>query len=356
MCFSPILIKNKSRLHKGRVLANSPLYDTSSQYLYVSCGVCPQCLKLKQLYLIQRCQLESMDNYLFFFTLTYQDSMIRKLNVNGYEHSFADFSDVQKMFKRLRKLPFFHNLKMKYMVVSEYGGKFHRPHFHGIIFLPKSDNDMWFTPVNYETQLYNLLKSEWKRNVGSNRNPIYEPLCKFINCGTHRTYDLHYVNPSLTSSGESDVAFYISKYCLKFDSWIRKKQQALKLNLDDSEYFKVWNLLKPRVITSKFFGMSNSAKEYIRKCIDVYSVNKSNPQFRNPVSGELFPMSRYLFNKYGSLSDKYSFYYKIINPDSVDDSFRYSKFDNEYKQKLQKIEKSLKNVCNSDIYDYISEK
>lgn len=317
-------------MYRGKVDCLTSFHDTKSQYIYVNCGVCPECLRKKQMYLIQRCQLESIDNYLYFGTLTYSNAMLRSVDVNGFTHFYADFSDFQKMIKRLRKHPFFvTHSDFKYLVVNEYGSKKHRPHFHFILFIPKSLNDTTFTPLSYENTLYSLILHEWRRNVGSTRNPVYTPLCDFVKkykAGKlYTNYDLHFVNPCLTSNQESDVAFFVSKYCLKYDKWIDDKRKALYLNSPTLEdYYDVWNKIKPSIRKSQNFGVTPFTARYIRECIDVYSSRSLYPLFRNPLTGQLFPMSRYLFNKFGTLEDKYDFYYRSKHPDSYEDSFHYT--------------------------------
>lgn len=347
-------------MYRGKVDSLTAFHDTRSQFIYVPCGVCSECVKKKQMYLVQRVQLESLDNYIFFATFTYKNDVIRSIDINGFTHYYADRTDFQNMMKRVRKSSFFQrffdngNSLIKYLYVTEYGGKRHRPHFHAMFFVPKSSSDNQFTPVNYASELYSLFKSEWRRNVGSRRSPIYIPLCEFISRGNKRTYDLHYVNPLLSSSGVSDVGFYVTKYCLKFDSWIDDKRKALYLNLDSSEYSKVWNLLRPRVEYSNFFGLSSSASSYIRRCIDDYSSNSLYPLFRNPVDGHLFPMSPYLFNKYGTLADKYMFYYRSLHPDSFDDSFHYTDVDYlHYNAKNDKFASQCLKIVDNDVYDFI---
>lgn len=343
MCLAPILIKNKSRMHRGKVDCLATLRDTKSQYIYVNCGVCPECLRKKQMYLVQRCQLESMDNHLFFGTLTYSNSMLRSYDVNGFNHSYADFTDFQKMLKRLRKHSFFiSHSDFKYLVVNEYGSKRHRPHFHFILFIPKQSSDTVFTPIQYENVLRRLILSEWKRNVGSTRTPIYLPLCdyceKFKNGKLSTNFDFHYVNPCLTSGQESDVSFYVTKYCLKYDKWIDDKRKALYLNCETEEdYYMIWSKLKPSVRKSHNFGITPNTHRYIRECIDVYSSRSLYPLFRNPLTGQLFPMSPYLFNKFGTLVDKYEFYYRSQHPDSYDDNFHYTTEDYEYINKYDRF-------------------
>ena len=327
-------------MYRGKIDTDSKLHDTKSQYIYVNCGVCPQCVRNRQNYLIQRVQLECMTNYVFFGTFTYSDDMLPFIDVGEYRHYYADVSDFQNMIKRCRKRDEW--IINKYLYVTEYGSKRHRPHFHALFFVPKSPDNSIYDPLAIEAYLRNMFKSEWRRNVGSTRVPIYKPLSSFIvknsPYGKRSPFDFHFVNPALTSGFESDVGFYVTKYCCKFDKWIQDKRTALYYNLDPDEYKSVWKLLKPRLEYSNNFGISDVACEYVRKCIDVFSDKFDYPVFVNPCSGNTFPMSPYLFNKFGSTADKYKFFYKSVNPDSPDDSFYFTDIDYlHYQNKLDKF-------------------
>ena len=352
MCLSPILIKNHSRMYRGKLDTDSKLHDTKSQYIYVNCGVCPQCVRNRQNYLIQRVQLECMTNYVYFATFTYSDDMLPFIDVGDFRHYYADVSDFQNMIKRCRKREEW--IINKYLYVTEYGSKRHRPHFHALFFVPKSDSSSTFDPLAIEDYLRDMFKSEWRRNVGSTRVPIYKPLSSFIvvntPMGKRSPFDFHYVNPSLTSGSESDVGFYVTKYCCKFDKWIQDKRTALYYNLEPDEYKSLWKLLKPRLEYSNNFGISDVARDYVRKCIDVYSDKFDYPVFVNPCNGNTFPMSPYLFNKYGSIADKYKFFYKSVNPDSSDDSFHYTDIDYfEYQNKVSKFARQNKLIAQKNM-------
>ena len=341
-------------MYKGKVDSLTSFHDTKSQYIYVSCGVCPECLRKKQMYLVQRCQLESLDNYLFFATFTYSNDTLPVVVINGFKHNYADVKDFQNMLKRVRKSDFIKShVGFKYLYVTEYGSKKHRPHFHAIFFIPKSDNDSIYTPLSYEFSLRSLFLSEWRRNIGSTRAPRWISLCdfasKYIGGKLCSNYDLHYVNPSLTDSQECDVAFYVTKYCLKYDKWFDDKRKALYINCSPEDYYKYMSLLKPRLEYSHFFGLSKSARSYLRQCIDNFSDKSLYPLFRNPLNGKLFPMSPYLFDKVGTLVDKYNFFYRSQHPDSFDDSFHYTNIDyNEYINRYDKYFRQNSCICSSD--------
>lgn len=315
MCISPIKIKNKNKLPSHMIQSRvglMPFKDYTSDYILVPCGVCASCLALKQSYWIQRCQLEAMDNYLFFGTLTYNNDMLPIVDINGYNHQYADFTHVQKMIKRIRKnyeLP-----KFKYIFVSEYGTHTHRPHFHFILFFPQKDKHKFdkLLAIQLEKKLYDIIKKEWRVNKGSSRNPRYIPLHTPITSFNNYNYDCHFVN-----NDDSNVAFYVSKYILKYDSWFRKKQQALRLNLDESEYYTYYNLLKPKTLVSKGFGSSPSSQEYVAHSINSSISNGlAYPTFTNPNTLQTFPLAPYL-RKYITYNQKLKLYNNQEEKDNV---------------------------------------
>lgn len=99
-----------------------------------TCGKCPECLEKKRQEWLVRLKLE-MENSLncFFVTLTYNDEHLPK------QDGKPCFSkrDIQLFLKRLRssvKQKYKISDGIKYFIVSEYGGQFGRPHYHGIFY------------------------------------------------------------------------------------------------------------------------------------------------------------------------------------------------------------------------------
>ena len=169
MCISPVTIPNPN--YRSPVELVKKTTDTHSKYLQVPCGVCPECKQARQMNLIQRSRIMALDHYIFFATLTYNPESLPIYTLDdGRTIPYADISDVQKMFKRIRKDDLFLR-PFKYLFVSERGKK-GRPHFHGMIFIPKSKEDETLYPAIMETHISNVLITEWRRNYGSRRKPI----------------------------------------------------------------------------------------------------------------------------------------------------------------------------------------
>ena len=281
-------------------------------------------------------------------TLTYRQSMIRYKVVNGRKLYYADFTDVQKMFKRLRN----RGLKFRYMVVSEYGGNNHRPHFHAIISVPKGSKDTYHDILNLEYKLSNIFIGEWRRNYGSDKKPKYKPLCQLIISHRGRTYDFHYINSGLSKDGEADVGFYVTKYCLKADEWVDRLKSALRLNLKDTEFTEIWKLLKPRITISKGFGNYNSpdVQQHIRKGIDLAIASESTyPFFINPVNGSTFPLARVYQKRFFTVDDKL----KLFSNGDYEDGFSPTK-PTDLNSPVVADEKlnNIRNIINSKLTSY----
>ena len=129
LCISPISIKNPN--YGKNPLPGTPfaLKDCSSKMLSIPCGHCPECIALKQMYLVQRVQMEAINNYLFFCTLTYNNKMLPKVVTStGYEIAYADVRDIQLLFKRIRNENGF-SRPFKTLYVSEHENEVYHAYF-----------------------------------------------------------------------------------------------------------------------------------------------------------------------------------------------------------------------------------
>ena len=317
MCVNPIQIKNPNLGVKNMV--TSSFKDTVSAYINVPCGVCASCLGLRQTYWLERVELESQRNVVFFCTLTYQNSMLPR--TRDYMHNdgtvrsyvYPDYSDIQKMFKRLRKFDLIPP-GTKYIVCSEYGGSTHRPHFHMLLFVPRKDASVIrdcktdecssydflsnpYAPLNAEKVLFRNVLHEWRRNISpSTKFPEYKPLCRYIvGRDGRRTYDFRLVE---SSRDQQQVGKYVTKYILKFDKWLRKLRQALYNNLPIDDYVELWNTIKTKMGVSRGFALGEEFKEYVSLAYSYAAESEWLLKFRDTVSGRLLPLSPYLRDKY----------------------------------------------------------
>lgn len=268
--------------------------------------------------------MEAKKSDIYFATLTYNNDTIPYVETStGRNIRYADIADVQNMFKRIRKKL---EYPIRYAVVSELGSKKGRPHFHILILVPKEIQPTHNDKLNTEQQLFKLVLKEWRRNYGSKKHPIYKKLCdyvcKMIRGKLCRTYDLHYVDPNLTTEGESNVAFYIMKYMLKPSNREIRLQQALRLNLPEDEYEEIWQKVRNKITYSRYFGRPNDEDvvKYLRKCIKL-SYNDKFAKYYNPNTGASFPLARYYKGK-GNIytaKDAWKFYENNhLNTEAID--------------------------------------
>lgn len=352
MCLSPLIIDNPHCLdyqkngfnfsseHFSRL---AQMHDVHSARIAVPCGTCEECTSLRQSYWLQRAIVQSLDCYLFFGTLTYNnDSLmsISKVGLNGkeYTYKYALMDDFRYMIKRMRTWNMVPE-GTKYICCSEYGTTRHRPHLHFLLFIPKksfyygkfrpnydygrfyfdNDNSDFFLR-NYEKFLYSAILSEWKRKISSSRkNPQYLQLCTFArNSRGECNYDFHLVTEFLPSGDSvktySDVCAYVTKYILKYDPWVKSLRQAIYNNYSPEDYAEIWNIIRPRMLVSKGFGFTERAEEIVNESLQfglsTPEASKGRLIFLNPLDGRVIPMSPYYVKKYVTWLD-YSDYISL---------------------------------------------
>lgn len=293
MCLAPNYLPNPWYFgigkHREEMEKRYPywfLHDTTNIMMRVPCGVCSECLQNRQNEFVQRCYMLMKYSYTLFGTLTYQNSQIPWIKVNGRQIKFADIRDFQLFIHRLRKsgiLPDF-----RYLCVTEYGDdkvledgsirkSKHRPHFHFLIFIPyRYDSKDKYQVDNYAGYEYASAVEQfisgsngWIRNYGDSRNALNFGLSRFIKSPNSYTYDCHYV----TGVGDNKVTYYVTKYVLKFSDYVNKLQSALRLNLPEDEYFRVWSIIRPKLLVSKGLGIKQITgcdwpAQYVDECID----------------------------------------------------------------------------------------
>lgn len=306
MCISPILIKNPN---KGKFVSDylRTHTDCVSDFIYVPCGYCRECIAVKQMYFVQRARMEALNSFLFFSTLTYDNAHLPKVCTSTcFEIPYVELSHLQNLFKRLRSNNSF-GRPFRYFAVSERGSENSRPHVHILWFLPKFDNEDFSDGLSLNRLLYDSIRKYWSINVGSDKCPIYEPLFtfkqRFYRGKLFSNYDTHYVVPSLTSSGYNSVAFYCCKYLFKVSPKEQRLQQALHLNLSPDEYEFIWSMVRSQAYCSKSFGLGSeysnnlSIVQYLRSCIARSDRSLGYPQFFNPDSSQVFPLAPFYRSK-----------------------------------------------------------
>lgn len=318
MCLSPFSIPNPNFGMTGKYYL---LKDTTSQFINIPCGHCKQCIAHKQMELVQRVQMETFSNWVFFSTMTYNnDSLPIHVTSSGFPIRYADIADFQNMVYRIKTNKLL-SRPFRWFAVSERGSKRARPHFHCLWLLPRYEGDDYLTCMNLENELFHVVLNEWRRNYGSRRKPDYLPLCtyirKIINGEVKTTFDLHFVNPSYTSHGYSDVAFYVLKYMLKSSKYEDRLHSALMLNYPFEEAIMTWNLVKSRSMVSKFFGAPNDPQviSHLRNgIVRSFGISKY-PLYFNYETGQQFPLADY-YKRFGHIY-KYEDALQFVNADYI---------------------------------------
>lgn len=132
--------------------------------------------------------------YVIFFTLTYEDQYLPKIDIYNYEvdkkyekdfeyhversRSFIDFhhgyipvlqtSDVQRFIKRLREIIYrTYGLRkaLRYFISGDYGSTLFRPHWHGIL---------WFNDSRLGNSFGSLIRQAW--SVYDKAGRTYSPI------------------------------------------------------------------------------------------------------------------------------------------------------------------------------------
>lgn len=366
MCLSPILIKNPYYQLGNR--GYNYLHDTLNTHIMVPCGSCPQCASLRQGFYNQRVQMESLRSHLFMFTLTYNNESLNFVDCGQYHYPVHDITDIQNMFKRLRR----QGHKIRYSYVCEYGTKkgSHRPHYHGILAIEKS-HEHWSI---IEKRYRDLFMQEWKRNIAirwnkkgqivpDTFNPKWQPLFTPVyKRGRLTTFDFHYIIPS--RDHESDVSFYVSKYITKYDSRTAKLLKKIKLDptLNPEETSDLLRITRPRCVTSKDFGDYNfpAIRDHIMKginsCIDF-------PKFFDLYTGKAMLLSRYYrrlipamkkFELWKNATDYYEYFSQNYEDDSTILDYKQKMFGdcNKYEKYYKSLRMMEKRYLDDDSVSY----
>lgn len=309
MCISPISIKNPNYDTAGNFPADfRKTHVTTTPYIQVPCGNCPACYFANQSGYYQRILEESRASYVYFATLTLNEN-IEYAEYKDTMYTVAPYRDFQLMIKRIKKDNLF-GRSFSYFAVREYGKKKGRAHFHILFFVRRADGDTWITPYQYEDILHKVVFEHWRRNVGTSLNPEYVNLTtykeSYLGGKLHKNFDLHFVE-SRNYADMDNVYFYVTKYLLKDNKFIKRLRAQLK---DDNEISHEDELELRRLILrnswrSLHFGLpyyedgaDNTTRERIASMIERSVANGSEyPQYFTD-DGRAFPLSRYYREKF----------------------------------------------------------
>ena len=295
MCVCPISVKN-------RKLDFDPLVDRL--YNCVPCGQCYECQEAKRngyevRSLYEYYYTKQIGGSVYYFTLTYNNSCVPK--VPNTELMCASIDDVQRFFKRLRKRSF---VKFRYFIVSEYGHKTFRPHYHGFIFFDE--------PVS-SSVANKLIKDSWNLGFvcfGENHGLVRDVrpfayvskyVCKDFDF-THFLLDQVEKYPALTSYMESDLSF-------------RKKFTINPIHLSSQKFgLSICNCLKDTDLVKGYFVANDSVGLNRKLAIPLYIVRYMlYDKYKNSndtISYRLNKRGQYIFRRkmlyqYNKLCDLY---------------------------------------------------
>lgn len=285
MCTNPIKIHNP--FYEGDRLGVAPehaRFVSAQPTIEVPCGQCPDCLRSKTRQFIQRASIESLTSHVFNVTLTYDNEHLPvarfKDTINNcfVNVPYSDYTHIQNLVKRLRCAGLPQDRQFRYFVVSEFGKKRHRPHFHLLLFVARVANE---TPEQLQELciwLYDHIKEFWAINRGSTRIPVYEPLftyhSKMFRGKLYRNYDCKLVTPLVATehgkqaitdlnqylSQDNDpysVVAYLCKYLNKSDQTSRELARFFNKN----SYLDVDEVLIPRVHLGKLYRILATTRQ-----------------------------------------------------------------------------------------------
>ena len=162
MCVQPVLIKNPYRSNSpfiARLKEKYPfLYDFESDFIYVPCGKCIECVQSVQSSFVQRAVVTSLDHYVFFATLTLNNDALSHIDICGEDFVYFDIALFQRFIKIFRKQ---FDRSFAYAFFTEYGGMKHRPHAHLLFFVKQLKCDTKSTPYILENRLYTYFRDNY---------------------------------------------------------------------------------------------------------------------------------------------------------------------------------------------------
>lgn len=288
MCQSPVLIHNPYRYsaayeyREGRVSSLDRRFVSHKDTIEVPCGKCAECKHSYFTALLQRSQMEALTSYVYFVTLTYDDQHIPSLEFTSDSGTvrlyYSDRTHVQHLIKRLRNEPLFADRDLRYFGVTEYGTSRFRPHHHLLFFVAKRKGDTTAVASDIEAFLYEKIQYYYGKNIGTRKQPIYEPYFTFArryNFATGReeaNYDCRLVRdlrPGRVEGSQNigdptaiaSVTQYLISYVNKPSAceelllpWLEQYHPSTGIGLDKKTYRKLYSLLKCRCYYSKHFG------------------------------------------------------------------------------------------------------
>lgn len=259
MCYKPIRIINNAEY----------IHSTYSKICHtVPCGHCYECNAAKTLAWQVRC-IEERNNAVctYFYTLTCSNDNITTygLDDNGKPYFVFNKSDIQKWLKRFRK--YLHGVKLKYIITSELGENFHRPHYHVLLYFHEAISAKDVHDAILATWKLGFIKAGDNRGlITDNRGVMY--VVKYM----HKTD--HYYNGFAYHLGRKVLYHWYKKLLTEIPEAIKYRPKDGKLHYELIDQIK----LKPyESIWNNYY--QSAVRDYNQHCaFHVQSTNFGIPQ------------------------------------------------------------------------------
>lgn len=155
----------------GPAFARPDQWESVSVILHCKCRKCDACLRKKRVHWWHRAKYETtLAPRTWFCTLTFSDQALFKISLEAQKHATRrgiDWDSLDEQTRRdrvlvragvditlyLKRVRKFAAAPLRYLVVSEYGEKHGRLHFHALIH-----------EVQANAVKYDLLRKQWRQN------------------------------------------------------------------------------------------------------------------------------------------------------------------------------------------------
>lgn len=212
-CLHPLPMWRRYKKDNGKWQLSSKLppsrLSNPAPDVFVPCGKCLACRLNRRNEWVRRLQVETWTNPdCGFATLTYRDEDLPK-DYMPCKH------DVQCFIKRLRNVTRDYGINignLKYFIVSEFGSRRGRPHYHGVIYgidfnLPCWRSHYICNKGKYPIYTSDLLSEIWRKG--------------YVTIDSVTSSSLHYVAKYLTKSEKQDGLFCLYSRGIGKDFFVR---------------------------------------------------------------------------------------------------------------------------------------
>lgn len=301
MCTSPIIIKNGSRRYRDGI---------DKMFFHVPCGHCKECLKREQDDWFVRAffeykRIEKIGGSVFFPTFSYNDSNLPIWCDDERDVYFPCFcyEHIRSFMKKLRiylSRDGYDVKDLRMILVSEFGGKKGRPHYHGLFFVPFKISSKDMLKYFRRAWIYGYTMVSKKGLQIQSVNAL-QYCMKYVSKEQHwrNYYDIDKYYQELKEDVENDVPFADEIFKLLKRSMPRHYQSSkFGFNLIDSIYDDNMSLISGKIDLSKYGFLTQnrfkfSIPRYIMRHILKYKdeFNTDVPTFK---SDEIF-VERFIY-------------------------------------------------------------